>query len=622
MVTDSNQLLGQSLGTCLLARLIGQGGMGAVYLAQQSRPRRAVAVKVLMPAALVNTELRADFLARFRREADAIAALDHVNIAPIYEYGEQGQLAYLVMPHITGGSLRQVLEKRGTLSLNEAVSILEQAAQALDYAHSRGIIHRDLKPGNILFHSDGRVLLVDFGLAKMLKEPIEAGQEITAALTNAGTILGTPEYLSPEQAIGTPVDSRTDIYSLGIVLFQMLTGRVPFTGATPVMTIIQHTMAIPPSVSQLNPTIPGEVEEVIMRALAKSPEQRYTTAGDFVRALRAATCWINPHSTLGLEAPNSADMKTGEKVTPSMLMSNNTVPEIPVVSAYEETTIETAKPPAKTTTAKQHVFGELPGDTVPVSRRPGHSKPLWILIAGWILTLSLIIGGSATVLYVKFGHQTPRVATNSRPASTPTSNTDEVFPKPRLPVGNLLYRTKVPGSPCASVDSLWVTSINAREICGSSSMELTNIGSRFLAATYLNRLTNGYGIPQDYILQVQAYEVPGLKSSFGIFFRNQPDPKQQGTYSFLLSPNNSMWHAYVYDNTTGKASLLHEDKTTVPLNGLLTITIEVREDTFTFYLNGVRQGEATSPYYSTGTVGLSVDAGADVFFSNFAIYAL
>jgi serine/threonine-protein kinase len=132
-------------------------------------------------------------------------------------------------------------------------------------------------------------LLVDFGLAKMLKEPTEAEQETATALTNAGTILGTPEYLSPEQAVGKAVDSRTDIYSLGVVLFQMLTGRVPFTGATPVMTVIQHTMSTPPSVSQLNPTIPRQVEDVILKALAKSPEQRYATAGDFVRALRAAT---------------------------------------------------------------------------------------------------------------------------------------------------------------------------------------------------------------------------------------------------------------------------------------------------------------------------------------------
>src|SRR5690349_366538 len=144
LVTNTNALLGQSLGTCTIHRLIGHGGMGAVYLAQQIRPRREVAVKVLLPGLLVDQASRTDFLARFRREADAIAALDHINIIPIYEYGEQEQIAYLVMPYVGGGSLHQVLEKRGLLQLSEALPILEQAAAALDYAHAKGIIHRDL----------------------------------------------------------------------------------------------------------------------------------------------------------------------------------------------------------------------------------------------------------------------------------------------------------------------------------------------------------------------------------------------------------------------------------------------------------------------------------------------
>jgi serine/threonine protein kinase len=504
--------------------------------------------------------------------------------------------------------------KTGNHSIHEAISIIEQAGQALDYAHSRGIIHRDLKPGNILFHSDGRVLLVDFGLAKMLKELTEGEQEAVTALTNAGTILGTPEYLSPEQAVGKAVDSRTDIYSLGIVLFQMLAGRVPFSGATPVMTVIQHTMSTPPSISQLNPTIPREVEAVIMKALAKSPEERYPTAGDFVRALRAAVGAINPHSTAGGHK-GPIPTSTSTPAPTAQLMSNNTVLEIPEVSAHEDTTIEVARPPATITPARQQV-----GNAAPAPGRPQHSRPFWILIAVFVLVLLFIIGSSAAVLYSKIGQQGPQTIT--RPTSTATTNVANDFPTPGIPVGNLLYRTKVPGSPCADVNSLWVTSNNAREICSSSSLELSNIGSQYLAGTYLNRLPNGYGIPQDYILQVQAREAPGLKNTFGIFFRNQPDLNQQGTYSFLLYPHKNMWRAYVYDNTTGKASLLHEDRTTMPVSGLLTITVVVHGDTFTFYLNGVRQGDATSPYYSTGTVGLSVDVGANVFFSNFAIYAL
>src|SRR5438270_4513965 len=183
--------------------------MGAVYLAQQTRPRREVAVKVLIPGSLGDQPWRIDFLARFRREADAIAALDHVHIIPIYEYGEQEQVAYLVMPYVTGGSLHQLLEKWGALPLSKVLPILEQAAAALDYAHTKGIIHRDLKPGNILFHADGRVVLADFGIAKILNETAEDGSQITST----GAIIGTHEYFSTKQSTGNLVDKRPDVYS-------------------------------------------------------------------------------------------------------------------------------------------------------------------------------------------------------------------------------------------------------------------------------------------------------------------------------------------------------------------------------------------------------------------------
>ena len=261
MLADSNELIGQALGTCALLKLLGRGGMGAVYLAQQSRPRRTVAVKVLMPSFVLEKRPRAEFLARFRREADAIAALDHVNIMPIYEYGEQDDIAYLVMPYVTGGTLRDILEKRGSLPLDEVVPIIEQAAAGLDCAHAQGIIHRDLKPGNILFHADGRIVLADFGLAKVLKDFTEQGglngenKIINATITSVGTIVGTPEYLSPEQGTGKPVDPRTDVYALGVVLFQMLAGRVPFTGTSPVAIAIKHTLEPPPPLRELNPMI-------------------------------------------------------------------------------------------------------------------------------------------------------------------------------------------------------------------------------------------------------------------------------------------------------------------------------------------------------------------------------
>ena len=290
MAIDSNELLGQVLGKCTLQHLLGQGGMGVVYLARQSRPRRTVAVKVLVPGMHTDPRARAEFLVRFRREADAIAALDHINIMPIYEYGEQEEMAYLVMPFVTGGTLRTLLGKKGILSLPEVIPIVEQAAAALDCAHAQGIVHRDLKPANILFHADGRILLADFGLAKVVRgNEDSSSSDSLSTLTSAGTIIGTPEYLSPEQSTGQPIGPYTDIYALGIVVYQMLSGHVPFTGASPVAIALKHTMETPPPLLPLNPALPPEVEAVVMKAIAKLPEERFTSAGEFAQALYAAS---------------------------------------------------------------------------------------------------------------------------------------------------------------------------------------------------------------------------------------------------------------------------------------------------------------------------------------------
>ncbi|QBD77937.1 serine/threonine protein kinase [Ktedonosporobacter rubrisoli] len=289
-MSNTDNLSGKTLGTCTLERLLGQGGMGAVYLAKQTRPARNVAVKVLFPNLAPNSEVYQEFLVRFRREADIVARLEHVNIMPIYEYGEESGLAYLVMPYLSGGSLRDVLARRGALPLSEVIKYTEQAASALDYAHRQGVVHRDLKPANFLLHADGRLVLADFGIARIMEGNAASG----ATLTSTGTILGTPEYMAPEMAQGETIDFRADIYELGIVIFQLLSGHVPFAGNTPYAVAIQHIQEPLPSLRRMNPAIPAAVDAVLQKATSKHREERYTTVSEMAEALRRAQFASSP----------------------------------------------------------------------------------------------------------------------------------------------------------------------------------------------------------------------------------------------------------------------------------------------------------------------------------------
>jgi serine/threonine protein kinase len=281
---NAEALIGTVLGTCTLQALIGQGGMGAVFLAQQSRPRRQVAVKVLLPMMQLKPEQQVAFLERFRRETDAAASLDHPNILPVHEYGERDGLAYLVMPYISGGTLRDELEREKRLPWTKIVSYLEQLAAALDAAHARGVIHRDVKPANILITPEKRLLLSDFGLVKLMSE--EPGAN--APLTKVGMPVGTPDYMAPEQVIGRDVDARADIYSLGVILYQMVVGEVPFKGDLPMQVAMQHLHMPPPSPRALRPDLPLEAEQIIMRALSKRPDDRYQSAQEMASAFRLA----------------------------------------------------------------------------------------------------------------------------------------------------------------------------------------------------------------------------------------------------------------------------------------------------------------------------------------------
>lgn len=264
------------LGAYELIRQLGEGGMAQVYLARDVRLGREVAVKVLDQHLAAQTGFRE----RFLREARVAAKLDHPNIVPLFDFGEAEYLWYLVMPYVSGGSLQDVL-RRAPLSVGEVVTYGTQIADALEYAHGLHVVHRDVKPANMLIHADGRVMLSDFGLAKILDKSSRS------AAPRAHPDAGTPEYMAPEQIEGR-TDERSDIYGLGVVLYLLLTGHLPFTGSTSGVVMEGHLYRLPEQPRTLNPAVTPAVQNVVLRALAKHPDDRYQRASDLGAALLGA----------------------------------------------------------------------------------------------------------------------------------------------------------------------------------------------------------------------------------------------------------------------------------------------------------------------------------------------
>jgi serine/threonine protein kinase len=264
------------LGKYEILEEIGRGGFAVVYKARDTTLDRIVALKVLVSHLLSDPM----FVKRFRAEFETVSNLRYSNIVSVYEYGEvQGQ-PYIAMEYVAGKTLRQIIEERDApLPLDEAYHIVRQVTSALTHALRRGVVHRDLKPSNILIDAEGHAKLTDFGIAKI------AGR---AFQTTTGRIFGSPEYMSPEQARSEELDHRSDVYSLGIVLYEMLTGKTPFTGDTPVSVMVSHSEREPPPPSQLNPSLPEPVEMVILKALDKSRENRFQSAAEFAHYLHHA----------------------------------------------------------------------------------------------------------------------------------------------------------------------------------------------------------------------------------------------------------------------------------------------------------------------------------------------
>jgi serine/threonine protein kinase len=271
-----DDMIGKQLGNYKIVSELGRGGMAVVYRAYQASLNRYVAIKVLPPHLGFDQE----FVERFQREALASAQLRHPNIVVIHDVGHEQGFYFIVMELLEGHTLKQIVEEEGALSVERATRIVEQVAAALDYAHQRGFVHRDVKPANIFVSKEDHTTLTDFGIAKAASEAQQ--------LTRTGMLMGTPEYMSPEQAEGEEVDYRTDLYALGVVLYQMLVGQVPFRGTTP--HAILHAVIYEPPVPlrRIRPDLSPGIESVVLKAIDKRPERRYQSGAELVEALRGA----------------------------------------------------------------------------------------------------------------------------------------------------------------------------------------------------------------------------------------------------------------------------------------------------------------------------------------------
>ena len=341
-----------------LTHLIARGGMAQVYRARDRLLDRPVAIKVLFPELSVDRA----FVERFRREAQAAANLSHPNIVPVFDWGEDGGTYFIVMEFIDGQPLSAVLRSTGAMPPDRVADIGSHVAAALAYAHRHGVVHRDVKPGNVLITDDGLVKVTDFGIARAVNTE--------ESLTQTGAVMGTATYFSPEQAEGIGVDSRSDIYSLGVVLYEMVAGRPPFLGESPVAVASKHVRDQPPPLRELAPTVPADLEAVIMKAMAKSPDQRYATADD-----------------LRSDLLRFAD---GRPVNAASQLVATTAVAAAATTAMDPVASTRAVPLA-------------PGDEVPPEEEEG-SRTVWLVVL--LIVLAVALGIIAYLLVSELGNKT------------------------------------------------------------------------------------------------------------------------------------------------------------------------------------------------------------------------
>ena len=583
-----SDLIGKTIGQYEIVEKIGVGGMATVYKAYQASINRYVALKIL-PTQFAHDP---NFVKRFTQEAKAIAALEHPHILPVYDFGTQEGMTYMVMRYIEGGTLAGLMGQ--PMSNERIVEIVGNMARALDYAHSQGVVHRDIKPSNILMDKHGEALLTDFGIAKVMQD--SGGTQ----LTGTGSILGTPEYMSPEQAEGVSVDHRSDLYSLGVVLYELLTGQPPYQAKTPLAVVLMHVKDPLPLPHTINPNVAEPLEQVVLKAMAKDRNQRYQTAAEMEQALKNAFKKIESATpTTSLPAPRTQGLP---KPTPA-----------PV--------------PAKSS---------------------GVMGPLFIgsLIAAVLLCVGAIAAIFAFVTVSGNGDGGTAVSGEVTVSGDLFQATEEIEP---TPTATEIVSPPTPTRPGVEVDTILpVAQLEGEELfrdnfdsnqnnwtVGEENDEYGQYSAGIVDGRY--RISQAAdkdvfaweylpdGNFDDFVLVVDASPVEANTDSFGygLTFRNSPD--NDNLYTFEIDDDGYS----VSMLSAGEWTTLVDftEMSAINVGGANQLMVKAVGPSLTFFINGEKAASIEDDTLQAGSIGMAIElyeAGdnATVDFDNLTVYAV
>lgn len=615
MAVAAKDYIGRVLSGYRLVALLGAGGAGAVFLAERvDDPSIQRAIKILMPDDDLPAPELSSFQTRFLREAQAVSQLHHAHILPILSYhAEANGLSYMELPLMSGGTLASKMAA-GPLPLEDVASYLRQIASALDYAHRQGVIHRDVKGANVLLDRDGTPLLADFGIARIFERGASQPLDTTSsrALTRTGQVIGTPACMAPEQLTGGAITPQLDIYALGVLAWQMVTGALPFTASDPLQLALQHLNNPPPSARRLRPELPEPADAALRRALAKRPEDRFESAGTFAAAFDDGLNgdW---HPALSLPAATNHALDTTLSDAASALdelgASNGAY-------ADPRTRVATRKLPESRQgfqTGAANAGARTKGRFAGAMRTTVLVLALVVIVIGGVLSVPRLLPALSGL-----------IAPAAPAATTLPSPTVNAF-KPLVSAGKMLYATSAPGQ-CDTQGAEWFTNVEGQQQhCLSGGAVLTGANCACpLALAKLGGLPNG-AFPQNYVIQAQIQSIGISRTDyFGFKFREQaatPEAVTFGGYGFLVDANGQ-WEFNTYNSVDGHKTTLQDGELPTTLDQPHTYDLIVNGSTFSFAIDGKIVATVGDTAYSGGILDFAAEPRCVIFISNVALYAL